>query len=319
MSQRVLYILLFFSVATLAGERQPDAILDAYNSKLKKLTTAFKKKAGKIKKETVLKLMSLRKQMERKNDSDGAAAIGDLVKRIKNNAIIVTQGNLADVISDDIGGVPPPPGEETPPPLTQEQLDAGKTKKTKRITKAKALHKALAALNPAYDKKAVCINVSDGVITAINLNHAGIVNISPLAGLKYVNSINLNSNPVWNLKPLSKLHLSTLSLNHTDVRDLKPLKNMRLNWLGISATKVSDISVLKRMPLRGLIMNHCVFIKDFTPLKRLKNLEDLLLPFQATKNKEIKFLKKLKKLKYIDTDWKERKQSAEDFWENTGI
>ena len=316
---RIFLVLMFFSLTLSAVERQPDALVEAYHAKLDKLTESFIKRAERLKKEVCVSLTSVMKRKARKGDADGAKAIKDLIKRLRSTTLQVNSTNLDEELSDDIGGVPPPPDDVgKPAPLTDEQLKAGRNVKIRKIMKPKALHKALAALNPAYNKSMADFIVENGVIVRVRLNRAGIVNISPLAGLKHVSSINLNSNPVWNLAPLSKLHLVSLSLSNTDVSDLKPLKNMKLGWLNISGTKVSDISLLKRMPLQGLYMSNCVFIKDFTPLKRLKNLQELLLPYQATKDDNIVFLKKLKNLRYIDTQWRDNKQSAGKFWETIG-
>jgi hypothetical protein len=215
---------------------------------------------------------------------------------------------------DYIDRVPPPPGEYSPAPLSKVQLEAGEKVKSRRITKPKALHKALAALNPAYNMDVADFVVENGSIVKVRLNNAGLVNIAPLAGLKHVRIINLDSNPIWNLKPLAKLHLNGLSLSNTDVRDLTPIKGMKLYWLNISDTKITDLSPIKKMPLTALYMARCFFLRDITQLKRLKNLEELLLPAHLVRNGDLQFLKKLKSLRYIDIKWKENKQPAEVFW-----
>ena len=310
---------MFFSLALFSSDRQPDVLVDEYHSKLDKLTKSFLKRAENLKKELCANLMILAKRKARKGDGDGAKAIKDLVKRLRDNTLQVEAASPTKKLSDDIGVVPPPPDDTAEPaPLADEQLEAGRNVKVRRIIKPKSLHTALAALNPAYNKSKADFVVKNGVIIKVRLNNTGIVNISPLAGLKHVISINLDRNPVWNLAPLSKLRLAGLSIANTDVRDLKPLKNMKLRYLNISGTKVSDISLLKRMPIQMLNMANCVFIKDFTPLKRMKNLQELLLPYQATKDENIVFLKKLKSLLYIDTEWHNNKQSAGKFWETIG-
>ena len=320
MARLFILLLLFCSaIAVQAIEKQPGGIVDAYDVKLKKLIASFDKHAAKLKKDAISKLHILRKQLTRKGDSDGANAVQDLLNRLKKRTVTTVTGeDQAEGVDDDLGGVPAPPGENSPAPLSKEQLEAGKNRKSRKITKPKALHKALAALNPAYNRSRADFLVKNGVIKRVKLNRAGIVNISPLAGLKHVAVINLDSNPIWNLKPLSKLHLRGLSLSHTDVSDLSPLRKLKLTWLNITGTKVSDLSPLRRMPLVTLHMNRCIFIKDISTLKRLKNLESLLLPSHIVKSGDLKFLKKLKKLHYIDTEWHEDQQPAEEFFRKLG-
>jgi hypothetical protein len=314
----ILFVLVFSSISLFAVDKDPNAIVESYEGKLKKLTALFTKQAARYKKDAIAKLEVRRRQLIRKDDSDGVKALGDLIERLKKRSLSVNvaEGGVGDLDDDYLDGVPPPPGEYSPAPLSKAQLEAGKKVKSRRITKPKALHKALAALNPAYNMDAADFVVENGSIVKVRLSNTGLVNIAPLAGLKHVREINLDSNPIWNLKPLSKLHLNGLSLSNTDVRNLTPIKGMKLYWLNISGTKITDLSPIKKMPLTALYMSRCVFLKEIAPVKRLKNLEELLLSVHLVRNGDLQFLKKLKNLRYIDTNWKENKQPAEVFWRN---
>ena len=301
----LLLLFLFSSIQLLMADKQLDLIVESYNEKIEKLSKSYTSKKSKYKDEILKKLEALKKQKMQKGDLDSANTVQKKIRRLQGEHFDRSHaGNTSDGM--DFAATPPPPGT---PPVSKKDI-----RKYKKVKTPEDIHKALKALNPVYQGNGKC-EIEDGQIVEIDLNSCNIVNIAPLAGLKYVHSINLSDNPLWDLSPIKNLNLTGLSLGRTDVRNIDVLKGMKLYWLDVSYTKIQDISVLKKMPLHSLELHGCIFIRDFSPLAKSKELEKLILPLQA-KDMDISALKKLKKLQYIDTEWKEdnKKKTATQFW-----
>jgi len=298
----LLLLFLFSSMHFLMADKQLDMIMESYNDKVVRLEKSYENKKSKYKEDVLKKLESLKKQKMMREDLDEANNVQQIIKKLQGEPL----GNISDNdIGLDFDLTPPPPG--TPPVSKQEK------RKFKRLKTPEELHKALKSLNPVYQGNGI-FELEDGKIVKVNLESCYIVNIAPLAGLKYVRNVEIGSNPFWDLSPLKKLNLNGLSIGNTDVRNLDALKDMKLNWLNITNTKIKDISVLKKMPLTHLLLQGCIFIDDFSPLEKCRDLEEITLPPQA-KDSNIDFLKKFKKLKFIDNQWRgNNKKTATQFW-----
>jgi len=305
----VLLLFCLLSTQLLISDTKMDLIIERYNEKIDKLSELLKSKKSKYKKDTIKKLESLMKQKMQKGDLDSANEVQKKLKQLqgKSTELLNEADNSPSVLAFD--SVPPPP--ETPP-VSKKDI-----RKYRRVKSPMGLHKALKALNPAYQENGK-IEMEDGQIVEVNLESCNIINIAPLAGLKYLQSVQLGNNLIWDISPLKNLKLSGLTLNNTDVRNLDAIKGMKLHWLNISYTKIDDISLLKKMPLSVLSMAGCIFIKDLSPIKKSKNLKELRLPSQAL-DMDISFLKKFKKLEFIDTKWREDKKSAKQFWKEQRV
>lgn len=299
-------LLSFFLLSTqlLISDTKMDLIVEEYNEKVDKLADVFKTKKSKCKKDTIKKLEALKKQNMQKGDLDSANTIQKKLKQLKGEsteALNEADNSPYEFVFDN---VPPPPGTS---PVSKKDI-----RRFRRVNSPTELHKALKTLNPAYQENGK-IEVEDGQIVEVKLTNCNIVNIAPLAGLKYLRNVEIGNNLIWDISPLKNLKLSGLSINRTDVRDLNVIKGMKLIWLDISYTKIDDISLLKKMPLEYLSMAGCIFIKDISPIEKSKDLKELILPAQAL-DMDISFLKKFKHLEFIDDKWQENKKSTKQFW-----
>lgn len=116
---------------------------------------------------------------------------------------------------------------------------------------------------------------SDGHISDLNL-YSGFSDISPLAWLPNLTSLDLSYNPVLDFLPLAGLRkLEVLQLHGTGIGDLSPLKSLlQLRELQLGAWKSCSLT-----PLEGLtnltrldLSNPLGPVRDLTPLAGLKNL-----------------------------------------------
>ncbi len=108
----------------------------------------------------------------------------------------------------------------------------------------------------------------------INLNRTKVTNLRPLKGMP-LEEIDLDMTPVKEitaLKGMTKLRF--LNLHGTKIRTIKTLKGLLLRHLNLDETKVRDITPLEGMPLREIRLHGCP-IKDFSPLKKCKQLESV--------------------------------------------
>jgi hypothetical protein len=111
------------------------------------------------------------------------------------------------------------------------------------------------------------------------LANSQVSDLSPLAELKNLRSLDLNLTQVSDLSPLAELKkLEELVLYATQVSDLSPLAELKsLIVLELSNTQVSDLSPLAELKnLAGLGLDGTL-VSDLSPLAELKNLEVLLL------------------------------------------
>jgi Leucine-rich repeat (LRR) protein len=116
-------------------------------------------------------------------------------------------------------------------------------------------------------------------VTVVVISNPTLSDISPLAKLTHLESLNLLGNDISDVVPLSKLtKLKILVLVSNDVSDLSPLALLtNLTTLEVSSNEVSDLSPLrglKRLRTLGAMNNQ---IQDMSAVGDLTNLEQLTL------------------------------------------
>lgn len=86
-------------------------------------------------------------------------------------------------------------------------------------------------------------------VTHLDLDRTSVTDLTPLAGLANLVSLNLNGTPVADLAPLAGLaNLQLLTLDGTQVADLAPLAGLaKLQILYLGGTPVSDLSPLAKL------------------------------------------------------------------------
>lgn len=113
-------------------------------------------------------------------------------------------------------------------------------------------------------------------ITELDLSWSDVIDISPLAALTELRSLNLLNNlDLTDIKPLESLSkLETLNLSGTLVKSIKPLSKLsELRSLVLDCEKLRDITPLEGLPLEYLDVS-CAY-KSLHPLKKLPELRRL--------------------------------------------
>lgn len=165
--------------------------------------------------------------------------------------------------------------------------------------------------------RSVSIDNNDNII-ALNLSNLQISDLKPLANLKYLQSLFLDSNIIddlsflkdlTNLKFLSLsensildvsslsrlINLEILYLNENKISNISLLKELKnLKKLNISNNKIIDISVIKNFKNLRVIYANNNFINDVSCLSNLRELERIYFS-----NNQISDISSLKKLKYL--------------------
>lgn len=108
---------------------------------------------------------------------------------------------------------------------------------------------------------------------------SGIVDLSPIANSKKMETLGIARNPVTDLSPLSDMsNMDRLDLASTNVSDLSPLSKMtKLTELTLDGTGVSDISLLANMTKLERLSIKSTAIKDVKVLAALKTLKFLYI------------------------------------------
>lgn len=130
----------------------------------------------------------------------------------------------------------------------------------------------LQELNPEFDGKVVT-EQEDGQVRLWDMRTDQVTNISPLAALKHLKSVNLSGTFTWkhngklvDLSPLEGMPIESLEVTSTLVEDLSPLRNAPLTFLRVDNTNVTDLSPVRNAKLtRALI--HNTMISDLTPFR----------------------------------------------------
>jgi hypothetical protein len=138
-------------------------------------------------------------------------------------------------------------------------------------------------------------------ITQLDLDHTGIRNLKPLAGLK-LRVLKLYNTRVTDLRPLSDMPLNVLFINSpvadlgplrgmpltnvavvsSAVVDIRPLAGMKLNKLWIASDRLVSIASLKGQPIVNLELG-CPSISDLSPLLECRQLKRLTIHRNLTK------------------------------------
>ncbi|EAD6384514.1 class 1 internalin InlE, partial [Listeria monocytogenes] len=126
-------------------------------------------------------------------------------------------------------------------------------------------------------------------LKTMDLIYTDITDVTPLAGLSNLQVLNLDINQITDITPLAGLsNLQFLSFGSTQVSDLTPLANLsKLTTLNAMNSKVSDVS-----PLTGLSNLTEVYleenqISDVSPLAKLPNLSIVTLTNQTITNQPV--------------------------------
>ncbi|HEU5075313.1 MAG TPA: leucine-rich repeat domain-containing protein [Polyangiaceae bacterium] len=123
----------------------------------------------------------------------------------------------------------------------------------------------------------VCVFPHMTSLKELFLGPGDLDDLSPIAGLKNLETLGASINKVSDLSPLSGLSkLDRLDLGRTQVKDLSPLSGLtRLTELMLDSTPVEDLTPLSGMKdLEKLSINKTQ-VKDVRPLAGLKKLKFL--------------------------------------------
>ena len=108
-------------------------------------------------------------------------------------------------------------------------------------------------------------------LSVLHLNHANIVDLSPISNLTSLLELYLDNTKVEDLNPISNLtNLSKLYLNNTKVEDLNPISNLtNLSELYLNNTKVEDLNPISNLTnLSELYLNNTK-VEDLNPISNL--------------------------------------------------
>jgi hypothetical protein len=141
-------------------------------------------------------------------------------------------------------------------------------------------------------------------VTSLYLEYHEITDLTPLAGLKNLNTVLLSGNRISDISPLKELKdLEVLWLSENQITDISPLSGLtQLTSLQLGDNQISDIS-----PLSGLVNLGFGFgslnlsdnlISDISPLSELTQLRSLNLS-----NNQISDITPLSKLGNLGADF----------------
>ena len=136
-------------------------------------------------------------------------------------------------------------------------------------------------------------------LTALNLSHNQIEDISQLKALPNLTQLTLRSNKIVEISPLKELvKLTDLDLCSNKIVEIGPLKELPcLTKLDLSFNQIVDISPLKKLTTLLQLVLHSNQMVDIDNLKELINLEALFLGSnQITEIYQLQYLTALKHL-----------------------
>ncbi len=115
------------------------------------------------------------------------------------------------------------------------------------------IHDEIRKTNPDYTGNGQFGIDPQGQPRQIVLADCGIKDISFLKGMPLLQIVDLQKNPISDLKPLSGLKgLQNLYLENTAVKDFSALEGMKLDELYLTGTPVTDLSPLQKMAVNKL-------------------------------------------------------------------
>ena len=147
----------------------------------------------------------------------------------------------------------------------------------------------------------------------LDLHETPLADLAPFRGLP-IKKLDLVRTGVRDLEPLRGMPINDLSLTDTKVRDLDPLGDMPIKSLILAGVGVGNLEPLRGMPLVSLHLGGSS-VRDVGILAEFQDLEDIVLPDNAT---NVERLRTLPKLRYLSTRWNRTTdhpaQTAEEFW-----
>jgi serine/threonine-protein kinase len=130
----------------------------------------------------------------------------------------------------------------------------------------------LKELNPEFDGT-VMTEQKDGRVILWDMRTDHVTNISPLAALKHLRSVNLSGTFTWkhngklvDISPLEGMSIENLEVTSTLVEDLSPLRNAPLTFLRVDNSNVTDLSPISHAKLTRLFI-HNTMISDLAPIR----------------------------------------------------
>ena len=163
-----------------------------------------------------------------------------------------------------------------------------------------------------------CVNIK-----VLTMHHRAITDISPLAGLTRLESLDISFNLITDISPLAGLtRLKSLDIYSNRITDISPLKNLpnltklrfsgpnfeqladmvNLQDLDLLGTKIVDISMLAELKnLLNLNLSHNQIV-DLNPLAGLADLQWLNLEFNR-QTTDISPLAELKNLQWLNLNF----------------
>ena len=114
------------------------------------------------------------------------------------------------------------------------------------------------------------------MLQIIDLQKNPLSDISPLAGLKGLQNLYLESTAVADISALGGMSLDELYLTATPLKDLSPLKTMKVNKLNLVNTPVTDLTPLAGVPIQSLWLTDTP-VKDISGLEKVQGLVSLTL------------------------------------------
>ena len=116
-------------------------------------------------------------------------------------------------------------------------------------------------------------------ITHLSLAGMGLTDITPLAKLTKIKSLNLNYNEISDLSPLAGLvELEKLHLGSNQISDLSPLKNLKkLKFVPLYRNQISDLCPIANWHQAEYLALYCNPISGLRPLHGLSNLRKVKL------------------------------------------
>ncbi|WP_207160584.1 leucine-rich repeat domain-containing protein [Rhodospirillum rubrum] len=116
-------------------------------------------------------------------------------------------------------------------------------------------------------------------LQSIDLGRAPVTDLTPLADLKSLQSINLIGTKVTDLAPLAGLeNLQSINLSETQITELAPLAGLEnLQSINFWSTSITDLAPLAGLKSLQSINFWRTPITDFAPLAGLENLQSLTL------------------------------------------
>lgn len=136
-------------------------------------------------------------------------------------------------------------------------------------------------------------------VQEIDLENNEITDLTPMAGLKLIQSLTLARNKIESIAPLAELErLQYLELSGNAVTDLAPLAKMtNMRSLYLSDNKITKIEVVKGLKKTWTLYLAGNKVEDFSPIGELKWLTSLDL--RGCNIEKLDFLKPLTELNYV--------------------